>query len=223
MTECLQSVFRGFQVHTIHIILLPDRCNGDRRCFRWGLNWVLYIIYNKSSASRHLCGSGIEYFHRSPESLKRRQKGTWRMPSSGMLRRVAFVRTDVSEERSASVIREIRIGELGTTLAITSSRRTLRRSTKHRFLPEPPGVTSQKTAFFIVTAVKTWNLTKWNLVSNETVRYDHEPCGSCIREWRRWQVPVTIEETRHVKDGAPQEENHKCLIIFSMEKKKYLV
>jgi hypothetical protein len=39
------------------------------------------------------------------------------MASSGMLRRVALVRTDVSEERSASIIRVTRIGELGTTLA----------------------------------------------------------------------------------------------------------
>jgi hypothetical protein len=37
--------------------------------------------------------------------------------SSGMLRRVALVRTDVSEEPSASFIRVTRIGELGTTLA----------------------------------------------------------------------------------------------------------
>jgi hypothetical protein len=37
-----------------------------------------------------------------------------------MLRRVALVRTDVSEELSAS-IRVTRIGELGTTLAVTSS------------------------------------------------------------------------------------------------------
>jgi hypothetical protein len=41
----------------------------------------------------------------------------WRMASSGMLRRVALVITDVSEERSASIIRVTRIGELGTTLA----------------------------------------------------------------------------------------------------------
>jgi hypothetical protein len=39
------------------------------------------------------------------------------MMSSGMLRRVAFVRTDVSEECSASFIRVTRISELGTTLA----------------------------------------------------------------------------------------------------------
>jgi hypothetical protein len=44
-----------------------------------------------------------------------------------MLRRVALVRTDVSEEPSASFIRVTRIGEVGTTLAATSNRRTLRR------------------------------------------------------------------------------------------------
>jgi hypothetical protein len=48
-----------------------------------------------------------------------------------MLRRVAFVRTDVSEELSASFIRVTRIGELGTTLAVTSNRRKLRRNTKY--------------------------------------------------------------------------------------------
>jgi hypothetical protein len=50
-----------------------------------------------------------------------------RMASSGMLRRVALVRTDVSEELSASFIRVTRISELGKTLAVTSNRRTLRR------------------------------------------------------------------------------------------------
>jgi hypothetical protein len=33
-------------------------------------------------------------------------------------------------------------------------------SSKRRFLQEPHGVTTQKTPFFIVTAVKTSNLTK---------------------------------------------------------------
>jgi hypothetical protein len=41
-----------------------------------------------------------------------------------MLRRVALVRTDISEELSASSIRVTRIGELGTTLAVTINRRT---------------------------------------------------------------------------------------------------
>jgi DNA-binding TFAR19-related protein (PDSD5 family) len=44
------------------------------------------------------------------------------MACSGTLRRVALVRSDVSEELSASFIRVTRIGELGTTLALTINR-----------------------------------------------------------------------------------------------------
>jgi hypothetical protein len=51
-----------------------------------------------------------------------------------MLRHVTLVRTDVSEELSASFIRVTRIGELGTTLAVTSNRHTLRRNTSN--IPE---------------------------------------------------------------------------------------
>jgi hypothetical protein len=49
-----------------------------------------------------------------------------------MLRRVALVRTDVSEERSVSIIRMTSFDELGTTLVVTSNRRTLRRNTRVR-------------------------------------------------------------------------------------------
>jgi hypothetical protein len=109
-----------------------------------------------------------------------------RIVSSGRLRRVALVRTDVSEELSSSIIRVIRIRELRKTLALTNNRRTLRRNKssqlalflvhwflslwwrrgylppKRRFLQEPHDVTSQKTPFFIVIAVKTSDLTwKW--------------------------------------------------------------
>jgi hypothetical protein len=55
---------------------------------------------------------------------------SWRMVSSGLLRRVALVRTDVSEETGASFIRVTKVGELGTTQAATSNRPTLRRNTK---------------------------------------------------------------------------------------------
>jgi hypothetical protein len=79
------------------------------------------------------------------------QKYYWRMLSSGMLRLVTLVRTDVSVKRSASIIRVTRIVELGT-----GGTTFLR---KRRFVLKPHSVTSQKTAFFTVTAVKPWNLT----------------------------------------------------------------
>jgi hypothetical protein len=46
------------------------------------------------------------------------------MPSSGMLRSMAIVRTGVSEEGIASINRVTRIGELGT-IAVTNNRSTL--------------------------------------------------------------------------------------------------
>jgi hypothetical protein len=46
----------------------------------------------------------------------------WRLV--GCYGRVALVRTDVSEELSSSIIRMTRIGELGTTIAVTSTRPT---------------------------------------------------------------------------------------------------
>jgi hypothetical protein len=47
------------------------------------------------------------------------------MPPSGMLRRLALLRTDDSEKLSPSIIRVTRIGELGTMLPVISNRRTL--------------------------------------------------------------------------------------------------
>jgi hypothetical protein len=95
---------------------------------------------------------------------------TYRMASSGILRRVALVRTNVSKELSTSFIRMTRISELGTTLAVTSTRRTCEVPPKHRFLQEPHGVTSQKTPFFIVTTVKTSNLTTILTLLNGDIR-----------------------------------------------------
>jgi hypothetical protein len=53
------------------------------------------------------------------------------MPPSGKLRHVALVRTDGSEERSATIIRVTSIGELRTTLVVTSYQRTLLRNTMY--------------------------------------------------------------------------------------------
>jgi hypothetical protein len=83
-----------------------------------------------------------------------------------MLHCVALVRTDVSEELGASIIKVTRIGELGT-LAVTSNRlvvmanipsspilvtlmmEVLSSPRKRPFLQESQGGTSQKTPFFI--------------------------------------------------------------------------
>jgi hypothetical protein len=50
------------------------------------------------------------------------------MQSLRMWRRVVLVRTEVSEERTASIVRMTRIGELGTKLGVTSNRSELQRT-----------------------------------------------------------------------------------------------
>jgi hypothetical protein len=64
------------------------------------------------------------------------------MPSSVLLRRVALVITDTAEERSVSIIRVTRIGELGKSLAVTSLnyflRSVFRLLVSANIFPRPP-------------------------------------------------------------------------------------
>jgi hypothetical protein len=77
-----------------------------------------------------ICNGTVRYLHTSSTRETKEdlsdwrfsRRWLWRMVSSGMLHRVALVRTEVSEEFSASFIRVTRIDELGTTLALTSNR-----------------------------------------------------------------------------------------------------
>jgi hypothetical protein len=95
----------------------------------------------------------------------------WRMPSSVIWCCMALVRTSM-DECIASITKVKIISELGTTLTVTNNWDTLWRNTnlvvsislpwwwrhylplKHRFLEEPHGICSQKTAFFTVTTIK---------------------------------------------------------------------
>jgi hypothetical protein len=80
------------------------------------------------------------------------------MASSGMLGRAAVVRIYVSVELSASIIRVTANVVPSSPNLVTLMMEALR-SSETSVLQQLHGVTSQKTQFFIVTSVKTSNLT----------------------------------------------------------------
>jgi hypothetical protein len=95
------------------------------------------FVSHRIHASTPCYGDNFISLHAYVDYVRILQKThLWRMVSSGMLRREAFVRPDVSEELSASFIRVTRIGELRNTLAVNSNRRTLRRRATRRNIPE---------------------------------------------------------------------------------------
>jgi hypothetical protein len=70
------------------------------------------------------------------------------MPSSGMLRRVTLVISDVSEECIASIIRVTKIAELGT-LAVTSIVRTDLSEERIAFISKGKGIRELDTTIAI--------------------------------------------------------------------------
>jgi hypothetical protein len=77
----------------------------------------------------------------------------WRMSSSGMWRYVDLVWTEVSEEGIASIFRVENPRARNQSKQVDADWADV--PPKSRFTQDLHGDTSQKTAFFIVTAVKT--------------------------------------------------------------------
>jgi hypothetical protein len=88
------------------------------------------MLFGQSHISPPLIRCKMLDIHSSADSsiVGYKQLYTWRRPSTGMWRRVVLARTDVSEERSSSIIWVKRTSEIGRTLTVASNWNTLRRS-----------------------------------------------------------------------------------------------
>jgi hypothetical protein len=129
-------------------------------------------------------------------AIRCQQRILGRTSSSGMLRRVTFVRTDVSEERSYSIIRVTRIGELGT-LVVTSNRRTLRRNAS-------------------VTAMKTSNLTN-NIMFGRYLNSRNtmlQPGRSRVRNSIRWMILINLRNISYrIRPISNINEHNKIFLV----------
>jgi hypothetical protein len=85
-----------------------------------------------------------------------------------MLHHVAVGRTDILEEHITTIIKVTRIGELGTTLAVTSNRSIPRRMLYNA---------SQKMAFFMVV------FCSWNDFGNEFYENQHFGLKVTVSGW----------------------------------------
>jgi hypothetical protein len=104
-------------------------------------------------------GSGIPLDHQITSQFVRLEfvtEVTMKNGVFGDVTPVAFVRSDASKERKASFIRVTRISELGTTLAVTSNRRTLRRNTKWCFFAAFVGCQLQLSLFLVHRFLPPW-------------------------------------------------------------------
>jgi hypothetical protein len=114
-----------------------------------------------------------------------------------MLRRVTLVRTDVPEELSASIIRATKICDLGT-LAVTSNRRTLRRSTLYFVY-----IRNQNSVFIPAIHSSGWNNTCVciHVCERMYARVQPLPCKRSSK-FHRWEVQHELQYVRTRKWGC---------------------
>jgi hypothetical protein len=102
-----------------------------------------------------------------------------------MLRRVTLVRTDVSEELSASFIRVTRISELGTTLAVTTNRRKQRASVANYVVPSSPIIFSLKMAALCSSETSIFTRTPHRNNPEDGILHSHR------HEHLKFYIPLT--------------------------------
>jgi hypothetical protein len=134
------------------------------------------------------------------QDLRFSRRWLWSKVSSGMLRCVALVRTDVSGEPGASFLRLARIGELGTTHAATSNRRMLRRNTSL-------GIPSQHTS---VARSLTLHL-PWGTKASAEHWWEENRTHSMYNIVQEWQLLSTALQTAHTWQTSQSYEEW-CLL-----------
>jgi hypothetical protein len=114
------------------------------------------------------------------------------MPYPGTLRRVALVRTEASEERIAYIMRVTRIGEVGTTLAVTSNWSTLRASLQ---------VCPINNSFHVILLLSCLQNVQRNVMWHALGRYPVRIAAAVVFSETSWCLPVRAVRTDTCRRG----------------------